>query len=220
MDNSNKRFIYVYDKLFVEKNCLINYYFILNFQNHNYLHTGQRPYTCPFCSRTFANGSNCRSHKRRMHPEELRVFESSSENTQKNDDQKTSEKVDLPSPAENGSTISNKKLAKTSILNFSSENVADTCDSGQTKSSSPTLSTNNFPSFLPFSNANDQRYSPIKESSSVIRSSLSQHFSLEYGSHSYSPCHEEDLSSSAIIAYPSNTYVNQSFLFNRNGRPS
>lgn len=45
------------------------------FQNHHNLHTGKRPYTCPFCSRTFANGSNCRSHKRRMHPEELRLYE-------------------------------------------------------------------------------------------------------------------------------------------------
>lgn len=32
-----------------------------------------RPYSCPWCSRTFANGSNCRAHKRRMHPNELRV---------------------------------------------------------------------------------------------------------------------------------------------------
>uniref|UniRef100_A0A8D8Q6F8 Zinc finger protein 234 n=1 Tax=Cacopsylla melanoneura TaxID=428564 RepID=A0A8D8Q6F8_9HEMI len=46
-------------------------------KNHHNLHTGKRPYTCPWCSRTFANGSNCRSHKRRMHPEELKLYESS-----------------------------------------------------------------------------------------------------------------------------------------------
>nr|CAD7395333.1 unnamed protein product [Timema cristinae] len=44
-------------------------------RNHHNLHTGRRPYTCTFCPRTFANGSNCRSHKRRMHPDELRVYE-------------------------------------------------------------------------------------------------------------------------------------------------
>ena len=61
------------------------------FQNHHNLHTGRRPYTCTFCPRTFANGSNCRSHKRRMHPEELRLYEASLAAAENNDSQAPSE---------------------------------------------------------------------------------------------------------------------------------
>lgn len=35
-----------------------------------------RPYVCQFCARTFINGSNCRKHKLKDHPEELSAFES------------------------------------------------------------------------------------------------------------------------------------------------
>jgi hypothetical protein len=36
-----------------------------------------RPYSCPFCEKTFANGSNCRSHKKKAHPAELAALEAS-----------------------------------------------------------------------------------------------------------------------------------------------
>lgn len=39
--------------------------------------SGLRPYSCPFCDKTFANGSNCRSHKKKSHPEELKMLEAS-----------------------------------------------------------------------------------------------------------------------------------------------
>jgi len=73
---------------------LVNCRFKCNFrifQNHHNLHTGRRPYTCTFCPRTFANGSNCRSHKRRMHPEELRLYEASLAAAENNDSQAPSE---------------------------------------------------------------------------------------------------------------------------------
>lgn len=38
-----------------------------------------RPYVCPFCEKTFANGSNCRSHKKKAHPVELAALEASGE---------------------------------------------------------------------------------------------------------------------------------------------
>ncbi|XP_055848519.1 zinc finger protein weckle-like [Episyrphus balteatus] len=44
-------------------------------KTHLILHTGLKPYTCDFCDRTFANGSNCRSHKKKSHPVELAAME-------------------------------------------------------------------------------------------------------------------------------------------------
>lgn len=41
------------------------------------MNKGLKPYSCEFCDRTFANGSNCRSHMKKMHPEELAALEAS-----------------------------------------------------------------------------------------------------------------------------------------------
>lgn len=44
-------------------------------KNHLILHTGLKPYRCNFCDKTFANGSNCRTHKKKSHPVELAAME-------------------------------------------------------------------------------------------------------------------------------------------------
>ncbi|XP_053960056.1 zinc finger protein weckle-like [Anastrepha ludens] len=50
-------------------------------KGHLILHSGLKPYPCDFCDRTFTNGANCRTHKRKSHPEELAALEASGEKT-------------------------------------------------------------------------------------------------------------------------------------------
>lgn len=51
----------------------------LFYDDFHFIFPGLRPYTCPFCEKTFANGSNCRSHKKKAHPVELAALEASGE---------------------------------------------------------------------------------------------------------------------------------------------
>ncbi|GAB0091852.1 hypothetical protein DMENIID0001_067380 [Sergentomyia squamirostris] len=40
---------------------------------HRNQHTGEKPYKCVFCPKTFASSGNCFSHRKRMHPEEMKT---------------------------------------------------------------------------------------------------------------------------------------------------
>lgn len=40
-----------------------------------------RPYACPFCFVTYANGSNLRNHKKKCHPVELAAMEAAGQVT-------------------------------------------------------------------------------------------------------------------------------------------
>lgn len=54
-----------------KKTCIpILYYKIKLFdlQFHINQHTGDKPYQCPFCDKSFASSGNCYSHRSRMHP--------------------------------------------------------------------------------------------------------------------------------------------------------
>ena len=45
------------------------------YKEHLLLHSNLKPYECEFCQKTFANGPNCRKHKKEMHPKELEKAE-------------------------------------------------------------------------------------------------------------------------------------------------
>lgn len=45
-------------------------------KRHHPFISGDRPFSCLWCSKTFVNGSNCRKHKLKDHPRELAEFES------------------------------------------------------------------------------------------------------------------------------------------------
>ncbi|XP_075224189.1 uncharacterized protein LOC142326011 isoform X2 [Lycorma delicatula] len=187
-------------------------------KNHNNLHTGRRPYTCPFCSRTFANGSNCRSHKRRMHPEELRILESSNAVIENGQTSVTEGEINVN---ENVGTVCDKKDVN-GVTSFNMEYVPQISEPEQRKNDFPVTPVFSCASsFLSFTAASDRRYSPVKQSTGLLRSSFNHHFTMDPVGSNYSPCHDQDISSSAVPAFPGNPYIHhQSLIFNRGIEPS
>lgn len=57
------------------KICEKSYKRLKDLKGHMNFHTGKRPYSCNWCDRTFVDGSNCRKHKLRNHPDELAEYE-------------------------------------------------------------------------------------------------------------------------------------------------
>ncbi|XP_055681017.1 zinc finger protein 468-like isoform X2 [Lutzomyia longipalpis] len=50
---------------------------------HRNQHTGEKPYKCIYCPKTFASSGNCFSHRKRMHPEEMKIAEQEDEGVRK-----------------------------------------------------------------------------------------------------------------------------------------
>lgn len=41
------------------------------YKEHLISHTDLKAYSCDWCEKTFANGANCRKHKKEIHPQEV-----------------------------------------------------------------------------------------------------------------------------------------------------
>lgn len=55
--------------------CGNEYKRLESYKCHLSVHTGTRPFSCQFCSRTFVNSANCRKHKLKDHPAEVAEHE-------------------------------------------------------------------------------------------------------------------------------------------------
>lgn len=212
-------------------------------QNHNNLHTGRRPYTCPFCSRTFANGSNCRSHKRRMHPEELRMYEASLLLKEEVHKPYISPPV-LPSEEESSIMLADKKEDERNVMNLSAGHISSLIPSDERKNNFQ-LNLNNItspqqphslpppqshhPTLLSFPTKNlsvmdmgrRDVYNPchIVHHNLLSRSGFNQQavgFSVDQ--HYYSPDHEQEHIPPGVNvpAFPGNPYLHhQTILYDR-----
>jgi hypothetical protein len=55
--------------------CGNEYKRLESYKCHLSVHTGSRPFSCQWCSRTFVNSANCRKHKLKDHPKEVAEHE-------------------------------------------------------------------------------------------------------------------------------------------------
>lgn len=55
--------------------CGNEYKRLESYKCHLSVHSGNRPFSCQWCSRTFVNSANCRKHKLKEHPIEVKEFE-------------------------------------------------------------------------------------------------------------------------------------------------
>lgn len=72
------------------------------------------------------------------------------------------------------------------------------------------------PTFLSFAATSDGKYSPIRHTNHLQRSSFNQCTLPSDLGTCFSPCHEQDISSSAVPTFTGFPYVRQSFLFKGN----
>lgn len=55
--------------------CGNEYKRLESYKCHQSVHSGERPFSCQWCTRTFVNSANCRKHKLKDHPVEVKEFE-------------------------------------------------------------------------------------------------------------------------------------------------